>query len=337
MDTLQVLLILLVVFFIYNIWDYPTVKTQYLTEKPGSLGFVKPEHRLLKIFTTVSSGTKIQLTGICQKFIYNKNTIDPEVRETIVNILSTMIDSLQHVAKQEYAMRTIENVYGIIDKKGNQRYIVDFFVFDVKNFYTIRLITDIVVFNDDVYLNYLNVQNGSNSTLLNHYDVKFNSSGILMDANMFHENIENMLNTHYSNSFQVIGINSSTQDYSKLDLSEVYSLNSFRNLYFPSNLSSNTIDLYEKKGISGHYEQYLPSDQTTVKNPQFCPVDDWSDIGNSKEKNKNCILHNTATQAMINEPYSAPSVIYERSSNDAYRWLKDAYRGNLMRGAGFSI
>ena len=33
-----------------------------------NIGFVKPEHRLLKIFNTISSGSKIKLEGICTKY-----------------------------------------------------------------------------------------------------------------------------------------------------------------------------------------------------------------------------------------------------------------------------
>ena len=45
------------------------------TTKPlnsTNIGFVKPEHRLIKILTSVSSGYKIILAGKCNQFIYNK-------------------------------------------------------------------------------------------------------------------------------------------------------------------------------------------------------------------------------------------------------------------------
>ena len=40
-----------------------------------NLGFVKPEHRLLKIFSTISSGKKIKLSGANLQFFYNPQTI----------------------------------------------------------------------------------------------------------------------------------------------------------------------------------------------------------------------------------------------------------------------
>ena len=69
-----------------------------------------------------------------------------------------------------------ENVYCLIGR--NQRYIVDFFLYDVNNYYTIRIISDILVIDGDIYINYINTQNGSNPILLNNYDIKFKAHSI---------------------------------------------------------------------------------------------------------------------------------------------------------------
>ena len=68
--------ILVLLFVFYNLkMDNGLVENGNIPTKvknATNLGFVKPEHRLLKIFSSVSSGTKIKLEGICQKYIYNK-------------------------------------------------------------------------------------------------------------------------------------------------------------------------------------------------------------------------------------------------------------------------
>ena len=38
---------------------------------------------------------------------------------------------------------------------------------DTKNYYTIRLISDIVIIDNEIYINYLNINSGGNSSLLN--------------------------------------------------------------------------------------------------------------------------------------------------------------------------
>ena len=35
-----------------------------------NIGFVKPEHRLLKILNNISSGSKIKFNGTCAKYVY---------------------------------------------------------------------------------------------------------------------------------------------------------------------------------------------------------------------------------------------------------------------------
>ena len=47
-----------------------------------------------------------------------------------------------------------------------------------------RLISNIVIIDKEIFINYLNVQTGSNPTILNKYDVKFNDTGILFDGHV---------------------------------------------------------------------------------------------------------------------------------------------------------
>ena len=187
-------LILILLFVFYNLkMDNGLVENGNIPEKvknATNLGFVKPEHRLLKIFSSVSSGTKIKLEGICQKYIYNKNTIDKSVEDRLTAIMKELINTINKIAQNDYYIKQIENVYGLISCDKNQRYFIDFFVYDVKNYYTIRLISDIVIIDNEIYINYLNVQSGSNPTILNKYDIKFNDTGILFDGPMFKENID---------------------------------------------------------------------------------------------------------------------------------------------------
>ena len=308
-------------------------------KNPTNIGFVKPEHKLLKILSNISSGKKIKLYGDCNKYVYNKNTIDKSVNDGLVIKLKEMINTLNQVSSSEYYIKNIENVYGIIDSKGNQRYIIDFFMYDIKNYYTIRLVTDIVIIDNETFINYFNVQTGSNSTILNKYDVKFNSTGILLDSNMFHENIANLFDNYYMNSFKVVGVSDTNLEFNKEDLNDVYTLGSLKNLYLPSNLSESTINEMNSKGFTGYLEMYLPENQPTIKDPSFCNKYkiEWDSYGNPSNDNsdENCYVNNNSTTSEITQPYFAPGVIYERSSNDQYQWLKNVSRGNIMRSMGY--
>ena len=336
-------LVVFVIFVFYNLKMGNGIRSSYVSTKQlneTNLGFVKPEHRLLKVFASISSGTKVRLQGMCKEIVYNKNTIDKEINDRLVRITEQMINTLQQVTQQEYFMKRIENVYCQMDSKNNQRYIIDFFIYDINNYYTIRLIGDIVILDDEIYINYLNVQSGSNPTLLNKYDVKFNTMGILFDADMFHENIGNLFDNYYMNSFKLIGISDKNKEYNREDLTEVLSLNSLRNMYFPSNESPMTIQDYTNKGLSERLEEYVPSDQMTIKSPSFCKKSQlrWDSQGIPLQENdnaKSCYENNNSTLAIMNDPRFVPGLMYKRSSEDAYSWLKDPARGNIIRTSGY--
>lgn len=305
-----------------------------------NLGFVKPEQRLIRLFSQISSGAKLRLQGRTQEIIYNKNTIPKPFNDKVVSLVQKMIDTIQSVTRQDYFMKRIENLYIQSDRSNNHRYIVDFFIYDVQNYYTLRLIGDIIAINGEIYLNYLNVQSGSNPTLLNKYDLKFNSMGILLKENMFHENIRSLFDNYYINQFEVIGISDMDEPGSR-DLTKVYSLGSMLQLYFPSDESPESLKVYDEKGLIGQLENYLPPDQTNTLSPQFCNKDQlrWDSLGVPYKSNDNqpqsCILDNSSDQAVMNHPYFGPGIMYKRSSDDAYKWLKDPARGNIIRSTGY--
>ena len=100
-----------------------SIEKAYLRNSTN-IGFVKPEHRLLKIFNTISSGSKIKLDGICNRYIYNKNTIDSSVNDRLTAIMKELINTINHISQNDYYMKSIENVYGLISCNKNQRYFI---------------------------------------------------------------------------------------------------------------------------------------------------------------------------------------------------------------------
>ena len=347
MNYLYLLIGLVILYIVYEKLKSNTeIKNEVFYEEkntnPMNIGFVKPEHRLLKIFNNISSGAKIKLSGSCNQYIYNKNTIDQGLNEKITILVKDMIGTINKISENSYFIKKIENVYCLIDRKENQRYIVDFFIYDVKNYYTIRLITDIVIIDDEIYLNYLHIQSASNSTLMNHYDVKFNSIGILFDSNMFHEDLSKIFDNYYSQSFKVIGVNDTNLEYSKEDLTEVLTLNSFKNSYIPSTISSESYKDLENKGLNGYLDIYLPENQPMIKSRTFCNKYklEWDKYGIKNESNENdmnCYLNNNATTSEINEPYFAPGVVTKRVDYNRYSWLNDPANKNIIREAGYSL
>jgi len=322
MDTKFIILILGLLIFFYllqikhtNLAGYNlNLKTDL---NPTNIGFVKPEHRLLKVLNTVSSGSKIKIDGKLNAYIYNKNTVDKSVEDRLSAIIKKIINTINLLTENNYYIKQIENVYGLVSRNGNQRYFIDFFIYDIKNYYTVRCISDIVIIDKEIYINYLNVQTGSNPTILNKYDIKFNDTGILFDGNMFKENIDGLFDSFYKNSFEVISVPETTLEYSNVDLTSVVSMNSMRNLYYPSSISSETIKELEKKDLSGYIEMYLPNSQINIKSPQFCEKYkiEWDSYGIpnlTDNKDKNCYIHDNSMEATINKPINPPGLFNDQ-------------------------
>ena len=303
---------------------YQPPHSEYKPRMSEDMGFVKPEHKLRHIFSTMSSGTKVKLGGVCEEIIYDKNTIPAELDEGVVRLVRKMMNGIQNISGQEYYMKRIENLYILQDKRQNTRYIVDFFIYDIRHYYTMRLLTDIVILDGVTYLNYINIQNASAPTLLNRYDVKFDTSGILFGYDMFHENMTMLFDNYYLKNFKVIGISDTNLDYTQEDLSEVIAVDSFVNGYFPSNVSNKSVDDLKVKGLDGYLEMYLPENQSTIKDPLFCKKykQEWDEYGVPipMEVPSHCIRNNNAAIAKINDPWFGPGIMYDRSSHDEHRW-----------------
>jgi hypothetical protein len=338
---LGVILLCIVVFVSMGKEEVQSPPSSYRPNpRQNPIGFVKPEHRLLKIFSSLSAGPKVKLGGICSHTIYNKNTLPVGLRETAIGLAKRLLNSVQQISQQEYYLKKLENIYHLRDRAGNQRFILDFFIYDVRNFYTIRLIADAVILNGITYLNYLNIQTASNSTLLNKYDMKFNSTGILFGNEMFQENIGSLFDTMYMNAFKVIGVNDTSLEYTKEDLTEVVTLEALETGYMPSHLSQGSVQDLQEKGLDSYTEMYLPSNQETIKDPLFCKKYkiEWDSYGIPYERDDvpdSCIRHNNQARAKINDPWFGPGLMYDRSSEDAYKWLKEPGRGNLVRTHGY--
>jgi len=300
--------------------DTPLLNNLPNDNNSTNIGFVKPEHRLLKILNSVSSGSKIKLDGKLSAYIYNKNTIDKSVEDRLSAIIKELINKINTISQNDYYIKQIENVYGLVSRNKNQRYFIDFFIYDVKNYYTIRLISDIVIIDNEIYINYINLQTGSNPTILNKYDVKFNDTGILFDGNMFKENVDQLFDSFYRNSFEVISVPETTLEYSNIDLTSVVSMNSLRNLYFPSSISPETVKELEKKDLSGYVEMYLPENQIDIKSPMFCDKYkvEWNSYGIpnlSDNKDSNCYVNDNSMEKQFNEPINPPGLFNNQRGN----------------------
>ena len=63
---------------------------------------------------------------------------------------------------------------------------------------------DIVSYDDQVYFNFVDIDESSIGSILNKYDIKYEGSGILVNHDMFDKNTKDVLDNYYYNNFDIV-------------------------------------------------------------------------------------------------------------------------------------
>ena len=88
---------------------------------------------------------KIVLEGDCQSNIYTKDTIPENKNKYIIELLTVILKHVKHIDnQQDYYLKDIDQLYVQMDKYENKRYIVVAFIYDIRNYYTMKIAVDFV-------------------------------------------------------------------------------------------------------------------------------------------------------------------------------------------------
>jgi len=250
--------------------------------------FTDPKNLFLKAMNDIQKSDKIVLDNIVSKIYLDKNTIDPVLNEKVTNILKQIISHFNNILKEsEYFIKELEGLYIIKDNNGNFRLIVSSFIYDIKNYYQVKFIMDVVFINNEYYLNYLNIDERATNNILNTYDVRQvnnETKGLLLNYDMINDDLENTLNHHYKNNNILDYVNTENKEYEFFKLDDLS-------------------------------KYYLPKDVPNLFSPVFCDKNsnDWDTNGILKQNNNlpdSCIANNNALTKILNQPYDAPGVLY---------------------------
>ncbi len=253
----------------------------------------------------ISAADKVVLTNVDERWSLNKNIIDRKTNEKITNVLKKIIEAIGYFAKNTYYVKTIENMYLMKDIKGNYRSIVNFFIFDVKNYHTVKLIIDFVSYDEIIYINFIEVDESGIKNVIQRYDFKYKSQGILNNHDMFDENIQILLDTYYQDKFKVIPL----KNHYIRDLSGTFTFDQLTNRLLPST---------------------VPID---VRSPFFCNKDsfDWDTKSIPIPTGEDCIFDNPTIKHYPNEPRNMPGGVTNSVDINEYSWLKDPARGHTLQ------
>ena len=256
----------------------------------NTVTFTKPQNMFLKAMNDIKNAPKIVLENVVSKCYMDKNTIDTELNNRVNNILKDVISHLNKILKEdEYFIKELEGLYIIKDDKGNFRLIISSFIYDIKNYYQVKFIMDVVYMNDEYYLNYMNIDERATNNMLNKYDVRSvnnNTTGLLLSYDMINDDLEHTLNDHYKTNDNILD---------------------FKNI-------TNNDNQYKFVKISDLSKYYLPDGVPNLFSPIFCDKDsnDWTTNGVPKQNNNlpdTCIANNNAITKILNSPYEAPKVL----------------------------
>lgn len=299
MNTLIIIVGVLIVLYYFHTINENNKKIELTTmvgEKKDELKDDFKVNKLTRLFDDISSADKVSLKNVTEKWSMNKDTMDVELDSKMTEVVKIIINKIGGIASKGFYVKGVDNMYVMKDDEGNFRCILNTFIYDIKGYYTNKLVMDIVSIDGTFYINFIDIDESSFNNILNTYDIRWESQGILADYDMFDENVQIMLDNYYNSKYKILYLDNETVD---KDLSGTYTLDQL-------------------------IQFHLPANTPTEDSPMFCNKYDWD--GNLIN---NCIYHNRAETPYPNTPYNAPGVITDRSDENIYSWLKDPARGNL--------
>lgn len=303
---LPILLLVFVIFFVLN----------KLTEKniniisPGGKTIPSERNSLVKLLNDISSGDKVILKNVTEKWSLNKDTIDEELKSEITGLIREVLETIKGMTNYNFFINNIENLYVMKDNDGNFRCILNCFIYEVQKFYTIKLVMDFVSYNEEIYINFIDIDESSINNIINKYDIRWKGSGILSNYDMFDENTIHMLDNYYNSNYEIVYLNNKDIN---IDKTTLFTFNQLKNNYLPSN---------------------APNDEGS---PHFCKKNnkDWDYKGIQTQSCKNCLVNDNSYQGVPNIPIQGPGVVTNNPDNNKHMWLFSPSMGPLKSSAQY--
>ena len=262
---------------------------------------IDKRRKLVATLRTISNSDKVVLTEVVEKWSLNKNIIDPETNKKSIGIIKEVMDSLEFFSNNKYHVQNIENVYVMKDKNGNYRTVISSFIYDIKNFHTVKIIIDVVYFENIMYINHIDIDESGIKNVLQHYDIKYKSSGILSKQNNFNSNVESLLDNYYKEKYKVVPLETNKM----VDLSGAFSFTDLQKKLLPPSSPNKPTGFCNKESF------------------------DWGEYGIQEPGSEDCTFNNPSIRTYPNQPLNIPSGINNREDFKPFSWMWDPDNGLL--------
>ena len=292
----MLLAIVIFIFIIFFILNNLTEKNYQIVNIEGDLKDTKERNGLMQLLNDISSADKIILNGIIEEWGMTKGVIDEELNNQIISIIREVLNSISGISKYLFFVKKVENMYVMKDSEGNFRCILNCFIYEIKKYYTIKLSMDIVSYEDEIYFNFIDIDESSINTILNRYDIKWDSMGILSKYDTFDKNTKDILDNYYNSNYDIVYLNNKDPD---IDKTSTFTLNQLIKYYRPSN---------------------IPIDESS---PYLCKknLNQWNYKGIKERNIQKCTVNDNSYQGFPNLPINGPSTITHNPDNNEHRWL----------------
>lgn len=302
MYILALLIFFIVIYIIYDNYDKINSKKKLLLNN-----FSKPNNEMIHKLNNYNSIIKYKLKNVVHENMYTKSTISVEMNDIIINDVKKIIDNFNKFNNKYYYIKNINQIYIQKDRNNNNRIVLTCFIYDINNYYTLKIMVDYIKNDYNMHLNSMGILKDSYYNILDRYDYTIFSRAYLGEYNMFNKDIINILDENYKKYHKISAYDDVNN---KLNYSKDKSYN--------PNTNRDNLSIYSNI----YYPEGLP--QTNIDS--FCKKHDinWDNHGvKLKNKNieKNCIAHNSSTLKKINEPLDAPGVVTSRVDNNEYSWM----------------
>lgn len=249
------------------------------------------------ILTNISNSEKLTLSKIVEKWSLNKDTIDKNTEDLLIYNVKKILDKINTHSTSNFYVKNIDNVYVMKDEDSNYRAILNTFIYNIKNYHTVKVVIDYVMINNIVYVNYIDIDGSSIKTMTDRYDFKWKSSGILLNYNTFDNDSIKMIDDFYSKQFYLI-------KYDKND--PMFDLNN-----------------YGKK-INDIHKKFIPVNPSH-ENPLFCDKTtyDWNRLSIPEEISNNCQFDKRSLTDSYEVPQPLPGVMSNNVDSSSHDWLFD--------------
>ena len=155
-----------------------------------------------------------------------------------------------------------------------------------------------------MYINHIDIDESGIKNVLQHYDIKYKSQGILTKYNNFNQNVEMLIDNYYKDKYKVIPLDTTKIN----DLSGTFSINTFKG-------------------------KIMPEGTPTRKSPLFCQKEtfQWDNKGINTPTNEDCIFGNPSIKHFPNQPLDIPGGITNNVDINQFSWMKDPARGHTLQ------